>query len=90
LRSRREHSFPFGGTTLFERQRREGCILTAMPFGLWYSPYVATTFAHHDPSEYYGKLIELFAQFRSPATLSRRARPRPAGSFAWSTRRVSM
>jgi hypothetical protein len=64
--------FPFGGTPLFERQRREGRILTAMPFALWYSPYVATTFAHYDASEYYGKLIELFAHFTSPAMLARR------------------
>jgi hypothetical protein len=53
--------FPFGGTPLFERQRREGRILTAMPFALWY-----------DASEYYGKLIELFAHFTSPAMLARR------------------
>jgi hypothetical protein len=76
--------FPFGGTPLFERQRREGRILTAMPFGLWYSPYVATTFSHYDASEYYGKLIELFAHFTSPAMLARRV----ATTSSWFVRLV--
>jgi len=55
-----------------------------MPFGLWYSPYVATTFAHYDASEYYGKLIELFAHFTSPAMLARRV----ATTSSWFVRLV--
>jgi len=64
--------FPFGGTPLFDQHLREGRILAAMPFSLYYSPYVATTFAHYHPIEYYEKLIELFSHFTSPSMLARR------------------
>lgn len=63
---------PFGGTPLFEQYRRNGRILTTMPFAFYYSPYTATTLEHYSPIAYYGKLIELFTHFTSSTMLLRR------------------
>jgi hypothetical protein len=60
---------PFGGTPLFERYRRDGRILTAMPFSFYYSPYLVTTLRNYTPLGYYEKLIELFEHFTSRAML---------------------
>lgn len=65
---------PFGGTPLHDRYRREGRILTAMPFSFYYSPWVVTTFASYDTVAYYERLIELFTHFTAPGMLVRRLR----------------
>src|SRR5262245_8115397 len=63
---------PFGGTPLFERYRREGRILTTMPFSFYYSPYAVTTLAHYGPVDYYDRLIALFEHFTTLDMLRRR------------------
>jgi hypothetical protein len=63
---------PFGGTPLFEAYRRDDRILTTLPFTFYYSPYVATTFRHYGPIEYYRHMITLFECFTAPAMLARR------------------
>jgi hypothetical protein len=64
--------YPFGGTPLFERHLRAGRILTTMPFGFYYSPYVVTTVAHEAPVAYYERLIALYECFTATAMLRRR------------------
>ena len=63
---------PFGGTRLFERCRAEGRILTAMPFGFYYSPYLVTVPEHDSPVAYYERLIDLFTHFTAPTMLAAR------------------
>jgi radical SAM superfamily enzyme YgiQ (UPF0313 family) len=63
---------PFGGTPLYDDLLSSGRILTAMPFGFYYAPYLVTTLKHYDPVTYYEKLIELFSHASSPAMLKRR------------------
>jgi hypothetical protein len=66
---------PFGGTPLYERHRREGRIVEAMPFAFYNSPYLVTTPRHYDPGEYYDKLARVLAELTSPRALRARLRP---------------
>jgi len=52
---------PFGGTPLHDHFAAEGRILQAMPFTLYYPPYLTFILKNYDPIPYYEKLIELTA-----------------------------
>ncbi len=56
---------PFGGTPLFDQLRRQGRVLTAMPFAFYYNPYLTFLPAHYSPVEYYRNLIDLFSTVTS-------------------------
>ena len=68
---------PFGGTPLHDRLSGSDRILTAMPFGFYYAPYLVTSLMHYEPVTYYEKLLELFGHAASPAMLKRRIRSTP-------------
>ena len=65
---------PFGGTPLFTRYLAEGRILTTMPLGFYYSPYLVTTLRHYTAAEFYRRMIDLFGHFTAPPLLARRLR----------------
>ena len=65
---------PFGGTPLYERHLAEGRILRAMPFALYYTPYLVTRLHHYSAEEFYGHLIDLVSHLVSPALVRRRTR----------------
>ena len=69
---------PFGGTAFYDQYLAEGRILTQMPLGFYYAPYLVTTIANYTPVEYYEKLAELhFASASSRLLLKRLAMPLP-------------
>jgi radical SAM superfamily enzyme YgiQ (UPF0313 family) len=68
---------PFGNTPLYDRYRKEGRILSAMPFAFYYSPYLVTTLEGYDPITYYEKLADVLAFLTSPAMLRRRLATAP-------------
>lgn len=63
---------PFGGTPVHDGLVRDGRILTAMPFGFYYAPYLVTTLKHYDPTSYYEHLVDLLTHASVPAMLRRR------------------
>jgi radical SAM superfamily enzyme YgiQ (UPF0313 family) len=65
---------PFGGTPLFDKYLKERRIFEAMPFGLYYNPYLSFRLANYDPVTYYDHLIDLHAELASRAMLWRRVR----------------
>ena len=69
---------PFGGTQLHDQYLAEGRILSQMPLGFYYAPYLVTTIQHYTPVEYYAKLAELhFASASNRLLLERLAMPLP-------------
>lgn len=68
---------PFGGTPLYAQHRREGRLLTAMPFSFYNAPYLVTLPRHYSPAEYYEKLEDLLAFLTSAPRLLARLRARP-------------
>jgi hypothetical protein len=52
--------------------RAAGRILETLPFGFYYTPYLATIPAHYGPLAFYEKLIELYEHFTAPRMLLRR------------------
>ena len=52
---------PFGMTPLYDRQRTEQRLLTAMPFSFYHTPYLAMTLKHYSPLEYYDRMVRLYA-----------------------------
>jgi hypothetical protein len=65
---------PYGGTPLYDELYRTGRILSAMPFSLYYTPYLAITLEHYDPVTYYQHLIDLYRAAASMPMLIRRLR----------------
>jgi hypothetical protein len=63
---------PFGGTPLYDELHRDGRILKAMPFALYYNPYLAITLKHYDTTTYYDHLIDMHEVLTSNAMLLRR------------------
>ena len=63
---------PFGGTPLYEQLLADDRVLTAMPFGFYYAPYLVTIPRHYDPADYYAKLLDLLEHATSPSMLARR------------------
>jgi hypothetical protein len=63
---------PFGGTPLYDDLYRSGRILKAMPFGLYYNPYLAITLKHYDARTYYGHLVDMHEEITSTRMLLRR------------------
>ena len=63
---------PFGGTALHDQYLAEGRILSQMPLGFYYAPYLVTTLANYTPVDYYGKLAELHAASASRRLLLKR------------------
>lgn len=65
---------PFGGTPLYDQYLDEDRILTSMPFGFYYAPYLVTRLKHYSADDYYRKLLELFEHLASAGLLFRRLR----------------
>jgi len=65
---------PFGGTPLYDQHIEEGRLLTSMPFGLYWGPYLVTRFKNYSPVTYYDKSIELFSHMTSGSMLMKRLR----------------
>lgn len=63
---------PFGGTPLFDQYLTEGRILKAMPFGLYYNPYIVFQLKHYEPVEYYDHLISIQKEIASNIMFARR------------------
>jgi hypothetical protein len=63
---------PFGGTPMYDRHRREGAILEAMPFAFYNFPYLVTNLSNYGPLEYYQQLIEVLEFLTSPDRLIER------------------
>lgn len=74
---------PFGGTPLYDRFYREGRILRAMPFALYYDPYLITTLKHYDSLSFYNHYIDIYETATSKNMMWRRlrVRTRPAMRF---------
>ncbi len=67
---------PFGGTPLFDVQKKGDRILEEMPFRFYYAPYSVMKIRHYHPAAYYRRLIELFEHSSSYRMLRRRLRAR--------------
>jgi radical SAM superfamily enzyme YgiQ (UPF0313 family) len=64
---------PLGGTPLFDQMLRDGRILRAMPFALYFTlHYPVTTIKHYDPVEFYDHLIDIYATIGSARMLVKR------------------
>ena len=63
---------PFGGTPLFDRMLAEGRLLRAMPFALYYNPYLVVVLRNYEPGAYYRHLIDIAATVASTAALAHR------------------
>jgi len=63
---------PFGNTPLYDRALANHQILEAMPFSLYYTPFLVTTMPRYRPVEYYDKLIDIYSMMTSSAMLARR------------------
>ena len=63
---------PFGGTPLFDRLLAEGRVLRAMPFALYYNPYLVVMLKNYDPVAYYRHLIDIAATVASTGALAHR------------------
>jgi hypothetical protein len=64
--------YPFGGTPLYQRYRREGRILTKLPFAFYYSPHLAVVPNAITPDRFYEELIDIYHAFTSVRMLKRR------------------
>ena len=64
---------PFGGTPMFDQLLAEGRVLRAMPFALYYNPYLAIVLRHYEPAAYYDHLIDIYATATSLMAVARRA-----------------
>ena len=72
---------PFGGTPLYDRLYREGRILHAMPFALYYNPYLVTVPKHYDAVSFYDHYIEICETAVSWSMLWRRLRVRTGSAI---------
>ena len=50
---------PYGGTPLFDALRREGRLLTRMPFVGYHQPYMAIQLQHYDAAGFYAELLQV-------------------------------
>ncbi len=57
---------PFGGTPRFEELHTNDRILKTMPFGLYYTPYLAVMMKHYEPMTFYEYLCDLYRFQISP------------------------
>ena len=82
---------PFGGTPLYDELHRDGRILKAMPFALYYNPYLAITLKHYDTTTYYDHLIDMHEVLTSNAMLLRRltTKAHPVVRFVHALRTVA-
>jgi radical SAM superfamily enzyme YgiQ (UPF0313 family) len=83
---------PLGGTPLFDELYREGRILKAMPFALYFTLYyTVTTLKHYHPIEYYDHLVDIYSTIGSLGMLAKRitARTHPYARFLNSVRTLS-
>ena len=83
---------PFGGTPLCDAYLAEGRILKSMPFAFYYTPYLVTTLRHYRPSEYYDRLIDIYAVMASNGMLASRllSDSRPVIRFVYALRTFSI
>jgi hypothetical protein len=64
---------PLGGTPLFDDIRREGRMLDAMPFPLYFTPYYSVTRPkHYAPIEFYDHLVDIYSTIGSLDMVRRR------------------
>ena len=63
---------PFGGTPLYDSYCAEGRVLRAMPFALYYNPYLAIKPRHYSAEEYYRHLISIHETLVAPSAWLRR------------------
>jgi hypothetical protein len=74
---------PFGGTPLQERQLAQGRVLTSMPFGFYYMPYLVMTLKNYSPVEYYDRLVAIQSAACSWSLLPARIGGTPTPTMKW-------
>jgi radical SAM superfamily enzyme YgiQ (UPF0313 family) len=74
---------PFGGTPLYDAHVLEGRLLRAMPFSLYYMPYLVTTVKGYSPLEYYDRMIRLQATACAWGLVPPRVLGAPPGLMRW-------
>lgn len=74
---------PFGGTPFQDELVADDRVLTAMPFSLYYMPYLVMKVRGYSPVEYYDRMIDLQAAACAWRHLPARARGATPGLMRW-------